>query len=58
MKANYEQQKGEPIPFSTNLMIERTVDLILDEVSIRDTLLRLDIPSREAEGLERLKNTN
>jgi hypothetical protein len=51
------QQKEEPCSTVNDLGLSRSVALILDEVSIRDSSLRLEIPSKEAESLARLQNT-
>jgi hypothetical protein len=48
------QQKEEPRETVTDFGLSRSVALILDEVSIRDTSLRLEVPTKEAESLERL----
>lgn len=48
------QQKEEDRETVTDFGLNRSVALILDEVSIRDTSLRLEVPTKEAESLERL----
>ena len=53
MTATYQQKEG-PRETGTDLGLCRSVALILDEVSIKDPSLRLDIPSKEAENLQKL----